>query len=366
MLCLALAGSIGLFTSCSDDNGTTNPAVAEEVEALRQWKAGETVGDEAIAAYGGLDKCFIAEPIPENIWQNMQGKTYVDNPYIQRDDLRHIRVLHQDYDGKSHIGEMIVNRQIANVVVEIFRKLYDAKYPIERMVLPDVYNADDEMQMRDNNSSSFCYRNIAGSANLSKHARGLAVDINTLYNPYYKDRDDGTRFVQPATATEYCDRSRSFPYKIEENDLCHRLFLEAGFEWGGSWTTCKDYQHFELIEKVSTSYESSTDLHFDFIFDAQTMTCQVMLYNIQFTIGDRVSPKMNIRIDVPYTHNSGVYTIKQTSDVIIPYLIRGESFVPADQFPVTDFKAVVNIPKKTYTIAFDCHGGSFDDNGTTK
>ncbi len=27
---------------------------------------------------------------------------------------------------------------------------------------------------------------------------------------------------------------------------CHRS--EAGFEWGGDWTTRKDYQHFELRE----------------------------------------------------------------------------------------------------------------------
>lgn len=65
---------------------------------------------------------------------------------------------------------------------------------------------DNETQMRDKNSSSFCYRAIAGSTKLSKHARGLAIDINTFYNPYYKDRADGT------------------------------------------WTSCKDYQHFELIE----------------------------------------------------------------------------------------------------------------------
>ena len=24
---------------------------------------------------------------------------------------------------------------------------------------------------------------------------------------------------------------------------------EAGFEWGGDWTSCKDFQHFELIEE---------------------------------------------------------------------------------------------------------------------
>ena len=117
------------------------------------------------------------------------------------------------------------------------------------MVLPDVYDADDERQMRDNNSSCFCYRVIAGSNNLSYHARGLAVDINTLYNPYCRRRKDGTLFVQPATATAYCDRSRQFPYKITRNDLCVRLFKKHGFQWGGDWTTRKDYQHFEYVVK---------------------------------------------------------------------------------------------------------------------
>lgn len=216
---------------------------------LQQWQAGTTVSEEAIKAFGGTDKCFAAEPIPDNVWQRMQGKTFVENPHIQRSDLRHIRALHWDYDQKIHIGEMVVNQQIADRVARIFRQLFDAKYPIQRMVLPDVYNADDETQMRDNNSSSFCYRAIAGSTKLSKHARGLAIDINTLYNPYYKDRTDGTRFVQPATATHFCDRTWNFPYKIDEQDLCYRLFTEAGFEWGGTWTSCKDYQHFELIEE---------------------------------------------------------------------------------------------------------------------
>ena len=73
--------------------------------------------------------------------------------------------------------------------------------------------------------------------------------INTLYNPYYKDREDGSRFIQSATAAQYCDRTWDFPYKIDHNDLCFRLFTEAGFEWGGDWTTCKDFQHFELIEQ---------------------------------------------------------------------------------------------------------------------
>ena len=219
-----------------------------DTQALTEWQAGRTVSAEAVSAFGGVDKCFAAEPIPDRVWQRMQGKTYKENPYIGRDDLRHIRALHWDYDNLTHVGEMICNAQIADRVVRILRQLYDAKYPIQRMVLPDVYDADDETQMRANNSSCFCYRPISGTTKLSKHARGLAIDINTLYNPYYKDRTDGTRYIQPATAAEYCDRTKTFPYKIDHDDLCFRLFTEAGFEWGGDWTSCKDFQHFELIE----------------------------------------------------------------------------------------------------------------------
>ena len=219
-----------------------------DTKPLTEWQAGRTVSQEAVDAFGGIDMCFAAEPIPDGVWARMQGKTYKENPYIVREDLEHVKVLHWDYDQQIHVGEMICSRQIASIVVDIMRKLYDNGYNIQRMVLPDVYNADDEAQMRDNNSSCFCYRAISGSTKLSKHARGLAVDINTLYNPYYKDREDGTRYVQPATAVDYCNRDWDFAYKIDHNDLCYKLFIEAGFEWGGDWTSCKDFQHFELIE----------------------------------------------------------------------------------------------------------------------
>ena len=234
-----------VLSSCKDSN---DDSVSPDTTVLLEWQAGKTVSLEVIEAFGGVDKCFAADPIPDEVWQRMQDKTYKENPYIQRSDLRHIRALHWDYDEKIHIGEMVCNKLIADKVARILRQLFDTKYPIQRMLLPDVYGADDETQMRDNNSSCFCYRAIAGTTKLSKHARGLAVDINTLYNPYYKDREDGSRFIQPATAAEYCDRTKEFPYKIDHEDLCFRLFTEAGFEWGGDWTTCKDFQHFELVE----------------------------------------------------------------------------------------------------------------------
>jgi hypothetical protein len=73
----------------------------------------------------------------------------------------------------------------------------------------------------------------------------MAVDINTLYNPCVKRMADGTLFVQPATGKPYINRNKQFPYKISKGDLLWRLFTSHGFKWGGSWTSLKDYQHFE-------------------------------------------------------------------------------------------------------------------------
>ena len=192
-----------------------------------------------------LSGAFTAQEIPDSIWSKMQGKTYHPNPHIQRSDLHYLKVLHWDYDEKTHQGELICNKLIADKLLAIFRELYAGHYPIQKMRLPDEYDADDERQMSDNNTSCFCYRKISGSNKLSLHAQGLAIDINTRYNPYVHTRKNGTRIVEPSNGKPYADRQKKFQYKIEKGDLCHRLFLKHGFTWGGSWRTMKDYQHFE-------------------------------------------------------------------------------------------------------------------------
>ena len=176
---------------------------------------------------------FTISPIPDDIFAKMQGKSFKDNCTVPREDLRYLKVLH---------------------VLDIFKQLYEAGYEIEKIRLIDEYDADDEKSMRDNNSSAFNFRYISYSTKLSKHALGLAVDINTLYNPYVK-YVDGRRNVEPANAEKYTDRSIEFPHKIDHDDLCYKVFAEHGFEWGGDWEHAKDYQHFEMpdewIEKSS-------------------------------------------------------------------------------------------------------------------
>ena len=153
-----------------------------------------------------------------------------------------------DLNGETHEGEMIVNYHIAEDVLDILRQLYEANYPIERIRLVDEYDADDERSMEDNNSSAFNFRLVSHTNRVSRHGLGLAVDINTLYNPYLKVVD-GERIVEPVTGEPYVDRSAAFPYKIVRDDLCCSLFLAHGFEWGGDWESRKDYQHFEVPDE---------------------------------------------------------------------------------------------------------------------
>ena len=201
------------------------------------------------ASYAEENGGFYVTKIDDEIFARIQGKSFKDDCTLPREDLRYLHVLHKDLAGNTHEGEMICNAYIAKDVIEIFKALYDANYPIEKVRLVDEYNADDELSMRDNNSSSFNFRFISHTTKISKHGLGLAVDINTLYNPYTKVVN-GKRILEPATAGEYIDRTKNFPYKIDENDLCYKLFIAKGFEWGGSWKSAKDYQHFEIPDDV--------------------------------------------------------------------------------------------------------------------
>ena len=161
-----------------------------------------------------------------------------------REELRYLRVLHYNKEGQELQGELVCHHSIADDLMDIFLELYKAKYPIERMVLVDEYDADDEASMNANNTSAFNFRRVSGGGNLSRHSEGMAVDINPLYNPLVRQRGDRVR-VFPASAAPYIDRTKDFPYKIEKGDLCYRLFKQHGFTWGGDWKNSKDYQHFE-------------------------------------------------------------------------------------------------------------------------
>ncbi len=222
------------------------------ISALSTTEASEpselSQSTEASESSETTESSFYAIEIPDDIFAKMQGKSYKEDCVVPRQDLRYVHVLHKNLEGETLEGELICHKIIADDLVSIFRELYDQSYPIEKIRLIDEYDADDEASMTDNNSSCFNYRTMTGSDKISKHGLGIAIDINTLYNPYVKGTGADI-IVEPSAGAEYADRESDYPYKIEEGDLCYELFIEHGFEWGGSWNSVKDYQHFELSDE---------------------------------------------------------------------------------------------------------------------
>ena len=184
----------------------------------------------------------------------MAGSSFKSLKGLSWDDLRYLQVLHCDADGNAIVGEMVCNSIIANDLLEIFKTLYQAAYPIERMRLVEHYASDDEASMRNNNTSCFNQRASAAGGKVSEHSFGLAVDINPRYNPYFKVKASGKVIVRPDGSEEYLNREANSPYIIKKGDLCYRLFKQHGFQWGGDWASGKDYQHFERSQ-TSKRYE---------------------------------------------------------------------------------------------------------------
>lgn len=190
---------------------------------------------------------FYYETLSDEMKNYITGTSFpADNANLQigYDDLRLVHLNYVNFHGVTRQGLMICNVAIADDITEIFYELYQADYRIEKICLIDEYDGDDTLSMEDNNTSCFNYRTVDNSTNLSKHALGMAIDLNPFYNPYVTYPNGGVR-ISPQGSEAYADRTGDFPYKIDENDLAYKLFIEHGFIWGGNWNSLKDYQHFQ-------------------------------------------------------------------------------------------------------------------------
>ena len=210
----------------------------------QRYRPGDAVPEPYIKVFG-YERFFCVSPISGDLQEQMKQCSFKGYDGVKWDDLRYLQVLHRDLDGNAMVGELVCNKLIANDLMEIFKALYQASYPIEKMRLVELYDGDDDASMRDNNTSCFNQLPITEGGRLSRHSNGLAVDINPRYNPYYRMRASGKSVVKPDESTDFLQRDAKFPYKIEKGDLCYRLFRQHGFRWGGDWVKGKDYQHFE-------------------------------------------------------------------------------------------------------------------------
>jgi hypothetical protein len=157
-------------------------------------------------------------------------------PKSVKNNLVLLDVIYYGFDNKIHVGQLIVHKEAAKDLKEIFDFIFETKFPIEKVVPICNYKWSDEQSMQDNNTSSFNYRFISGTRVLSLHASGLAIDINPVQNPYVKNgitSPEGSKYDTTAIGT------------ITAGSQLVLEFKKRGWTWGGDWESLKDYQHFQ-------------------------------------------------------------------------------------------------------------------------
>ncbi len=175
-------------------------------------------------------------PVPDAV---LARSSWVPECPVTVEELAYVTVAHFGFDGEFHTGELLVNAAWAAEVVEVFRTLHAARFPIEQMRVIRAEEIDAPPTGDWNDTTSFVCRPAVGNASWSQHAYGLAIDINPFHNPYLKGD-----LVLPELASVYTDRSELRAGMISAEDIVVTAFDDMGWAWGGNWNSLKDWMHF--------------------------------------------------------------------------------------------------------------------------
>jgi hypothetical protein len=159
-------------------------------------------------------------------------------------DLRVVTVSYWGFDGEVKQGPLVLNERVADDVLSVFHRMFNARFPIKRIALAAKWRPprpSDRFTTTDATASFSC-RPVTNGTSLSEHSYGWAVDINPLQNPYIGT--DGK--IRRVAERPYVDRSKDLPGMIHPGDVVVRSFTRIGWGWGGYWNSLKDYMHFSL------------------------------------------------------------------------------------------------------------------------
>lgn len=151
------------------------------------------------------------------------------------DELILMDVLYKSTDQRLHQGQILTNKKIENDIRDIFVFMLENDFVIEKAIPIVYYSWDDSLSMDDNNTYSFCYRNVS----YSKHARGMAIDINPRFNPLRWKNTDRPNQPEGAVPDTTVNGTLYPGHKVVEE------FRRLGFRWGHTFSKYYDDHHFE-------------------------------------------------------------------------------------------------------------------------
>jgi hypothetical protein len=186
-------------------------------------------------------------PLPQPVQQQLRaGGFWHRGCPVPLSGLRLLTVSYRGFDGRSHSGQLIVNRAATRPLASALRELYRLHFPIRHMAIADFYGPSGGRPRDGDVSASFeCRQAVpspctggSGTGSWSMHAYGLAVDLNPVENPYV-----GCGQSRDPNARRFRDRSRHQPGMVTARVV--QAFRSVGWGWGGSWPgDTRDYMHF--------------------------------------------------------------------------------------------------------------------------
>ena len=197
---------------------------------------------------------FTIEKLSDNDKHNMiSNNAWNNNAPIGIDRLKKLKLSYLNFKDKvvNH-GEMIVLDILANNVINIFKELLAIRFHIDNITPIHHYeNSNDNLSMRANSSTCFNSRFIANQKVLSKHAFGVAIDINPVQNPYLVYDEDKIT-IYPPNGFDYVHNRHQNQKGVITQQVVD-IFANYQFSvWGGNWdyNNIKDYHHFNISDKL--------------------------------------------------------------------------------------------------------------------
>ena len=170
------------------------------------------------------------------------AKTYRRGCPVGPSKLRTLRLNYYGRDKRIHRGMIIIRTDLTQELTRAFGTALKHRYPIAKMNNPNVYGGNDPRQMAADNTSGFNCRKVVGNPyRMSPHSYGIALDVNTVQNPY---RDDHGKWW-PSNGKRYIDRSPLRWGMLGRTSALTASLAHDHFFWGGRWNPGRDYQHFE-------------------------------------------------------------------------------------------------------------------------
>jgi hypothetical protein len=144
-----------------------------------------------------------AQAVPASV---LDRSSWTKDCPVAAANLRYLTVSFRGFDGRAHTGELLANARVADDLITVFRRLFAADFPIERMRISSAAELNAPSTGDTNTTEAFACRPVRGRTAWSQHAYGLAVDLNPFQNPYHRGQ-----VVSPELAIAYLDRAGRGP-----------------------------------------------------------------------------------------------------------------------------------------------------------